>query len=298
MAERLQLAIAGVGIELMWEGTWLADEPAMVFYEPFRTSGPVDLRLRVHQGSLPSVVAEEVLFDGLQNHWRLSRANGHYLFEIFDTNPPHPRVEVARMEPDLRAGEVYLVPQGSSRPWSLVRLMRPLGELLLIQYLAQARQGLLVHGLGIEEEGQGLLFVGRSGSGKSTLANLYKEHAGVRILGDERVIVKRQAGEFLIMGTPWPGGAFQVSAEPVPLRRIFFLEHAPSNLVIPDSLTNLFGLLFQQLFLPFWHRDALAFALEFAEELFNRIPAARLGFKNTPEVIAFLRKESLDVARH
>ncbi len=300
MAERLQLVIAGLGIELAWEGARLADEPARQLYEPFLTSGRVDLALRIHCGSLPSVAAEEVLFDGPEGGWRLSRANDHYLFEIFDTVPPHPKVEVALVEGDLRAGEVYLQPQGfSHRPtWSLVRLMRPLGELLLIQHLAQRGQGVMVHGCGIEDRGQGLLFVGRSGSGKTTLANLYRAHSGARVLGDERVIVRRGEDGFLIAGTPWPGSFFETSAEPVCLRRIFFLEHAQRNLVIPDGLTNLLGLLFQQLFLPRWHRESLGFALEFAEALLTSIPTARLGFVNTPEVVAFLRREVLDAGQH
>lgn len=299
MPERLQLALGGMGIELTWEGAHLADEPTKkLYYELFRATGPVDLALRVHCGPLPTVEAEELLFDGLENRWRLSWANGRYLFEVFDTYPPHPNVGVALVEPSLRAGEVYLTPnkEPAHRPtWSLSKLMRPLGELLTIQHLAQRRQGVMVHGLGIEDRGQGLLFVGASGAGKSTLANLYSDHSSARVLGDEHLIVKREGGGFVIAGTPWPGGAFQVSAEPVPLRRVFFLEHAPRNVLIPDGLTNLFGLLFQQLFLSFWHRESLDFALQFANELLTCVPATRLGFVNTPEVVAFLRKEVFDV---
>lgn len=300
MPERLRLAIAGVGIELTSEGARLAEEPARQFYEPFLTNGRVDLALQIHSGPLPSVVAEELLFDGPENRWRLSLADGKYLFEIFDTLPPHSKVEVALVEPDLRAGAVYLQPQGSShRPtWSLVRLMCPLGQLLVIQQLAKRRQGVMVHALGIEDRGQGLLFVGRSGSGKSTLAKLYKAHSGARILSDERMIVRRGEDGFLITGTPWSGEAFEASAELVRLRQIFFLEHAPTNLVIPDRLTNLLGLFFQQLFLPRWHRESVVFALEFAEALLRSVPAARLGFVNTPEVVAFLQREGFDAGEH
>ncbi len=296
-AERLQLAIAGIGIELTSEGAQLAEEPVRQLYEPFLRSGPVDLALRIHCGPLPSVMAEEVLFDGPENRWRLSRANGRYLFEIFGTKPPHPKAQVALVECNLRTGEVYLEPQGPSRApmWSLVRLMRPLGELLLIHRLAQYRQGVMIHALGIEDRGQGLLFIGRSGAGKTTLANLYKEHGGVKILGDERVIVRRGDEGFVIAGTPWPGSFFEVSADVVPLRRTFFIEHAPANVIIPDGVTTLLRLLFPQLFLPFWHGDSLAFALEFTEALLRSVPAARLGFVNTPEVVAFLSKEVFDV---
>jgi hypothetical protein len=82
-----------------------------------------------------------------------------------------------------------------------------------------------------------------------------------------------------------------VSSETVPLRKVFFLEHGTANTLISDRLINLQGLFFQQLFLPFWNRDALAFALQFGEELLSTVPAARLAFVNDTRVIEFLRSQ-------
>ncbi len=169
--------------------------------------------------------------------------------------------------------------------------MRPFGELLLITLLAQGR-GVLLHALGVADQGEGLLFIGRSGAGKSTLANLYKPHQGVAILGDERVVVTKEDGQFWLSGTPWPGDEVDVSADTVPLRKVFFLEHGAQNVLISDRFLNLYGLFFQQLFLPFWNREALAFALQFGEELLTSIPAFRLAFVNDARVIEFVRKEA------
>jgi len=298
---RLQLAIGGIGIELTSEGAGLADEPALQLYQSFLANGPVDLALRIHCDPLPPVVAEEVLFHRPENLWRLCRADGRYLFEIFDPRPPHPSMQMALVDRDLRAGAVYLKPHSSSQPptWSLPRLMCPLGQILVIHHLAQRRQGLMVHALGIDDRGQGLLFVGKSGAGKSTLANLYKAHSDATVLSDERVIVGRGKEGFFIAGTPWPGSAFEISAKLVPLCRIFFLEHASNNVLVSDRLTNLLGLFFQQLFLPSWYKESVSFALEFAEELLASTRASRLGFVNTPEAVAFLQREISDViARH
>lgn len=288
----VQLTIAGIGIELTWEGARLTEEPTLEFYRRFRSNGHADVRLQVHCGKLPPLRPEEMLFDAIENHWRLWRLNGRYLFEIFDTLPPHPMVQLASMAPDFSAGEVYLKPEKTAREqsFSLTQLMRPFGELLLTNLLSQGR-GVMLHGLAVSDQGEGLLFIGESGAGKTTLANLYKPHKGVSILSDERVVVTQIGGQFWLSGTPWPGGGFTVSAETVPLRMVFFLEHGTCNELIADRLINLSGLFFQQLFLPFWNGEALGFALSLAEELLSTVPSSRLSFVNDPQVIEFLRRQ-------
>lgn len=289
--EQLQLRIGEIGIELTWEGAQRVEEASHKFYRGFVCNGHVDVRLQVHCGELPRMRPGAMIFDAVQNHWQLSRLDGQYLFGIFDTLPPHSKIQLACTEPDFRAGEVYLQPEKTvpRRSWSLTRLMRPFGELLLINLLSQDR-GVLVHGLGVSDQGEGLLFIGQSGAGKTTLANLYKPHQDVSILSDERVVVTRVGRQFRLSGTPWSGGAFTVSAETVPLRKVFFLEHGPRNVLMAERLIALGGLFFQQLFLPFWNGQALTFALSLAEELLSTVPSYRLSFVNDPGVIEFVRK--------
>lgn len=296
--ERLQLTIAGTRIELSWEGAELLKEPSLRFYEGFLSNAhhpDPEVRLHLHCGPLPDVKPESMIFAGdAKNLWRLfranGRANGRYVYEFFHTMAPFPRVQLAFMAPDFSSGEIFRAPDETlpEPSWSFLRVMRPFGELLLVNRLSQGR-GVLLHGLGICDRGEGWLFVGRSGAGKSTLANLYKLHQGVTILSDERLVVTKDRGEFWLSGTPWPGDGCTVSPVTVPLRRVFFLEHGKTNTLISDSPINLFGLLFQQLFLPFWDGEALAFALGFGEELLRTLPAFRLAFVNNATVTEFLR---------
>ena len=298
--ECLQLTIAGIRFDLSWEGARLEDEPSLTFYLGFLSNGDrgsraaqIEVRLRVHCGELPEVKPEALIFDARSNLWRLFRLNGQYVMEFFDTKPPHPRIQLAVMTPDFSQGEVFRRPDKTvpEPSWSLTYLMRPFGELVLINLLSQGR-GVLLHALGVSDRGEGLLFVGRSGSGKTTLADLYKPHQDVTILGDERVVVTKADGQFWLSGTPWPGEGFTVSADTVPLRKVFFLEHATQNVLLSDRLINLHGLFFQQLFLPVWNGKALAFALEFGEELLSRLPVHRLAFVNDSRVIEFLRNQT------
>ncbi len=293
----LRLTIANIGFEVSWKGSKLAKEPAEKFYQGFLSNGQrgasVTSRVQVHCGDLPEVKPDPLIFDALENHWRLFRLDGRHLFEIFDTKPPHPKVLLASVSPDFTSGDVYCRPwKRSARPsWLLTRLMRPFGELVLINLLSQGR-GVLLHALGVSDHGEGLLFIGPSGAGKSTLANLYEPYQGVTILGDEHVVVTKVGEQFWLSGTPWPGTAFTVSADTVPLRKVFFLEHGTRNMLLSDQLTTLCGLFFQQLFLPFWNGEALKFGLKFGEDLLSSLPAHRLAFVNDARVIEFLRPQS------
>jgi hypothetical protein len=299
-SERLRLGIAGIGIELTWEGARLLKEPAQKFFRGFVSKGEKGhphVKVRLHCGELPSLEPDSLIFDAVTNHWRLFQTNGRspgrYLFEFFDTRPPHLPIQRALMTTDFCEGELYYRPRNSTgrRSWSLPRFMRPFGELLLVNLLSQGR-GVLIHGLGVRDRKEGLLFIGRSGAGKSTLAKLYKPFQDVVILGDERVVVTQAGGQFWLSGTPWPGEAFTVSPETVPLRKIFFLEHGPRNEFIADRVINLCGLFVQQMFLPYWNSEALGFALAFAEQLIRTLPACRLAFVNDARVIQFLRTQA------
>ena len=300
--QRLCLNIAGLSFELTWEGARLADEPTWKFYEPFAVNGygsaPIGwpaCRLRVHCGEPLDLPAKGVIFDARPNHWRLLQSGARYVFEIFAAEAPHPRTHLALMSSDFREGEVYFAGSGSAATptWSLTHFMRPLGELLMINLLSQGH-GVLLHALGLNDRGNGLLFVGASGAGKTTLGDLYQRFSDATILGDERVVVTKVGGQFRLSGTPWPGGGFTVSAETVPLRKIFFLEHGSRNALIADRHLTLYGLLFQQLFLPFWNGEALTFAMDFAHKLLSSLPGHRLAFVNDKRVIEFLRKQSAE----
>lgn len=296
MAERLQLCIADLTMGLVSAFPRLTGGALEKFCAPFDSKRGADLELTVACGKLPRVKPEAWLFDAFSPHrWRLARADGDYVFEVFDTRSPHARFQVARADPAWSTVEVHTRPVGFVRgeqAWSLDRLMQPLGQLLLIQHLSRGR-GVLLHGLGVIDRGQGLVFVGHSGAGKSTLANLYAESAaGVTVLNDEHIAVVKRGERFWVFSTPWPGAHSRVCPRGAPIRRIYVLEHDRTNRRIAEHPARICALLAQQMFLPFWNREALAWALRLAEELIGAIPSCRLGFVNDARVIEFLRKEA------
>ena len=60
--------------------------------------------------------------------------------------------------------------------------------------------GLLMHGVGIVEQGSGLLFLGLPGDGKSTLARLSRPR---EVISDDGIIVTRRSGTYELVSTPF-----------------------------------------------------------------------------------------------
>ncbi len=148
----------------------------------------------------------------------------------------------------------------------------------------------MVHALGIDDGGQGRVFVGPSGSGKSTLARFWGRRKGVRILSDEHLIIRRLGKTFYAFGTPWPGMAARASPGPVPIQQIFFIEHHPQHRLRNETQGILASSLFSQLFLPRWNDRIIDSGVTVCEHLVQEVDCQRLGFAKHPSVIDFVRQ--------
>jgi len=219
----LRLSIGGVGLSVQWEEPREVNWPHPL-YQPFVGEEKDTIRFHIHFSGSPELNGQELIFDG-EHHWKLYQQDSQYLFEAFDTST-HKRNMISLITHHFDRAEVYVDAgfSGSSPPWSLPRLMNPLGQWLLVNRLAETG-GVMVHALGVDDGGQGRVFVGPSGSGKSTLARFWGRRKGVRILSDEHLILRRLGKTFYAYGTPWPGMAARVSPDPVPIQQIFFIEH-------------------------------------------------------------------------
>lgn len=201
------------------------------------------------------------------------------------------------MKADFSTGQVYVDPQSDRLhspknidlaypSWSLPLLMEPLGKLLLVNILASGG-GIMAHGLGVNDHGKGIAFLGKSGAGKSTMAEFWRGQKGTDILSDEHILIRKKNGQFWLYGTPWPGMAAEASSKGVPLKQVFFIEHASENKILGQGHT---GNLFPQLFLPFWDKERLNSVLKLCRDLNKAIDWKKLGFVKDKSVVKFVRK--------
>lgn len=293
--KEIKLKIAGIGISIGWEGSRIIDWPHPC-YQDFVFDGKADLNLRIHCGHFPGYSRSELIFDAERDgYWKLYRENSRYIIEVYDTKS-RKQSKACFMKPDFSRADVYINPELERMRWprrkrlkgafwSFPCLIEPLVEVLLVNLLAK-KKGIMVHGLGINDRGTGRAFLGGTGTGKSTLAGFYKSEEGTNILCDEHIIIRKEKQGFRLYGTPWPGMAAATLSEDVPLKRVFFIEHATANKILDrGTLSDLFPLLF----LPFWDRESMELILKFCEELLGKIECKKLGFIKNRNVIDFVR---------
>jgi len=256
-------------------------------YLPFLSEGEANLCVHFLRGQ-PEIRDEQKRFES-SPIWTLYHSNGTRIIKIYEKMPGLERILVLPSE--LNSVDLYFPVDTDTAvdPFS-----GPTLELLMITYLAQGR-GVILHGCGIEKDGEGILFIGESGAGKSTMANLWNADGGIEILSDDRVIVRKRGNDFWMYGTPWHGEAQFVSPRAVKLEKMFFLQHAEQNEIQPLNGIATVQQLLQCSFPPFWDVQGMEFALELFSKLSKSVPCYQLDFKPDPSVIDYiLTSDQLD----
>jgi hypothetical protein len=257
------------------------DEKIPEAYLPFVSEGEVDLCVRFLRGQ-PEIQDEQKHFASLPI-WTLYHSNGTRIIKIYENMPGLERILL--LPSGLNSAELYFPINTNTAvdPFS-----GPTLELLMITYLSQGR-GVILHGCGIEKDGEGILFIGESGAGKSTIANLWNQDGGIEILSDDRVIVRKSGNDFRIYGTPWHGESQFVSPRGVPLKKIFFLRHAEENYIQPLNGAATVRQLLQCSFPPFWDAEGMEFALELFSQLAAMMPCYDFSFTPDKRAIEYIK---------
>jgi hypothetical protein len=135
---------------------------------------------------------------------------------------------------------------------------------------------------------EGILFCGISGAGKTTLSRLWQQRAGVTVLSDDRVIVRKEQEEYVVYGTPWPGEGRMASSQKAPLKKITFLVKANENKAGPLERKEALRQIVTQCFPPLWDREGICAALEFCGALLEAVPFFRFDFLPDESAVAFI----------
>lgn len=322
--QRLLLKIADLTVSVVCDGSFNlgfeAEKEKFVVSE-----GVPEVNIRASVGRLPENPMGERLFDA-GAVWQLYHHNGYYMFSFsslaFRSNP----YKIAIFDQDFSSGEIHIHPDFSGRNQPVDPLWSPLDELLYSNLLARGR-GVEVHACGlIDTEGQGHLFIGVSGAGKTTMARLWENIPGVKILSDDRIILRKkqktvtppgsaspplkirggkrgvmipevgsydfQANEHQVYmyGTPWHGEGGQSFAGSAPLSRIYFLKKARQNALAPLKEADTVSRLFTCSFMPFYNREAVDFTLGFLGEIAQEVPCFELSVIPDKNVVEFIKK--------
>jgi hypothetical protein len=290
----VRVEIGGLGIGFRYKDGLVQEKEsgqayAKDFIQPY---GRTDLVIDVESGRPPSYSRKHKLFEAREN-WRIFEGTTSYIFEIFqqDRKGSNRINSVCFVEKGLSSGKVYILPEAAGsadcKIWSLEELMRILGHLLLVSILHR-HQALLIHASGVAINREGILFCGISGAGKTTLSRLWQQRAGVTVLSDDRVLVRKGQEGYVVYGTPWPGEGRMASCKKAPLRRIVFLSKAKRNELVRLKKEEALRQIVTQCFPPLWDREGICAALELCGALLEAVPFFRFDFLPDESAVAFI----------
>lgn len=280
------LRIAGASI-----GLTAANRMSLAVGDAHRTflgeSDAPDIRLQADWADLSAEGSGEEIFDA--GVWKLARRGDEYVFRFFTPlcgEIPYKEMVVGA---DYARGRVGLHAEFYAPEQPIDPLEYPLDELLLVHYLAH-RGGVVLHACGIvDESGLGYLFVGHSGAGKTTTALLWEGRPGVRVLSDDRIIVRRDRDEILMHGTPWHGTGRLSMPASAPIAAIFFLEHGEANKLSPVPPSVAVADLVARSFLAFHDRDGVDAAVALLGDVVSRVPYLGFSFKPDESAVETVR---------
>jgi hypothetical protein len=276
MPASLDFTIADISLVIDWPA--MTAPPAVPeAYRPFEGRGAEPLLLAVDVGRGPAPVRAKV-FES-PPIWTLYRGHGELQFRMFETYPDLRRTLLLSEE----GGRSRLLLQGTSCD----PFVGPALELLMITQLAGG-DGVVMHACGIDAGGMGIVFAGESGAGKSTLSRLWASHGQVEILSDDRVVVRRRNGRFVLYGTPWHGDACFAAPGGVPLAGIFFIRHGAGHSATSMRKAAAVMEMLKCSFPPYWDAGGMGAALALFEALASAVPCAELAFAPDLGVVDFM----------
>ncbi|MFA5027842.1 MAG: hypothetical protein WC713_08175, partial [Candidatus Methylomirabilota bacterium] len=137
-----------------------------------------------------------------------------------------------------------------------------------------------LHACGVKSGAGVFLFCGQSGAGKTTTARLWRRHCpAIRVLSDDRIVVREMRAGFRAYGTPWHGEAGYAEPESGRIRGVFFLRHAATSSLRRLSPPEAAARLFARTFPPVWQRDAVRNSLRTCCRLTDELPCYDFGFR-------------------
>jgi hypothetical protein len=283
MAENLIFRIGAVGIALVGDPRW--EYTGQERFSDFLSTEAPHTNYKVKISPLPVEPSGQPFFDvGIR--WRLYQDRGRWLLWVRSIGQiPY---LVGSFASDFHSGEIFTSESVHEPGKFIFPISYPMGELLMTNLLGTG-YGITLHSCGIIDAEDGIVFAGIGSAGKSTTSRLWSGLPGVRVLNDDRTIIRKIDGQFRVYGTPWRGQGGMALAEDAPLKMMFILKHALSNQAVRLSPAQAAAALLVRTFAPLWSSPAMDFTLQFLDELCQAVPCYELGFVPDQSAVEYIR---------
>lgn len=249
----------------------------------------------------PDLSGDKKLLFSVEGNWQLYRVGEKLVYEY----PDRKTGVVERLtviSQDMKEGVIYNLKRnarGNLRETGkqmMSEVKANFFQIFLLDYLIRYKIGILAHGVTMDDNGKGLIFMGKSGAGKSTLASIFAKNDGVKIYNDDRAILKHENGETIFYNAPWTGayveGYHPRYSDTFKLDKIFFIYHEKENKIRKLSSQEGAVALVRNTFPAFWHQEGFMDAFSLCVSIAKRVPCFELGFVNDSKVVEFVRENS------
>jgi hypothetical protein len=244
-----------------------------------------NIRFHVHHSPLPDMNSRDIIFDS--GAWAIFKSDNKYVLQNNPLGPDSSPDIFIVLNSNLTSGNIFLDYDPSYKTDLSYPLGWPLNQILMIFLLSKER-GILFHACGIDDRGNGVLFMGNSGHGKSTMGKLWLENQ-CDILNDDRIVVREKDDQFCMYGTPWHGTLAEWSLKGLPIRKIFFLNPGGKNNAIRKNGAEAVAMLITRSFPPFWDQKSMTYTMDLCHRLVNKIPCHELSFEPDERIVDFVR---------
>jgi len=244
------------------------------------------IRFHVHHGPLPDMNPREIIFDS-DHTWALFRSDNKYVLQNNTLGSDSSPDIFIVLSSNLTSGDIFLDYDPSYKTDLSDPLGWPLNQILMI-YLLSLNRGILFHACGIDDRGDGILFLGNSGHGKSTMGKLWLENQS-NILNDDRIVVREKDDQLWMYGTPWHGDLAEWSLKRLPISKIFFLNPGGKNNAIQKNGAEAVSMLLARSFPPFWDQKSMTYTIDLCQRFVDKIPCYELSFEPDSRIVDFIR---------
>ena len=139
--------------------------------------------------------------------------------------------------------------------------------------------GMLLHSSCIMTDGYAYMFTADSGVGKSTHAGLWRKYLGddkVKVINDDKPVIRIKGDEVFACGTPWSGKTDMNMDIKAPIGAVVCVERAEKSFVERITPSVAIPLLMQQTLRP-REIDKMNTLLDVLNKLLTNVPVYRLG---------------------
>jgi len=217
--------------------------------------------------------------------WRIGKTGRMILIE--GNNPVRYQL---LMNEGLTDGELFII--NADNEWKLVEVIYGFLRVLIIYYMAKRQIGILFHSAGIKEGKNGYLFAGLSRAGKTTTSRIWGKVPGIKIINDDRIIIRKDSNDFYMYPTPWHSHyseyLIEGAVEKARLSKLFYIYHRRTNLAERLNFIDGFNHFCKTLFFSPWDKECVNFTFGFLSDILSQKPCYKFGFKNDRRIVSYI----------